>query len=191
MATTRLHRRHRRRIQPGLDRHSGIVPWALNGMVVGLPAGAFFILFEMFMSGFSNPTPFGPLRLIGAIVLGQGALTPQPATGAGTAIIVGFIVHFLLAAVFGAIFGAILGALSLGIDPLSRSRAALTGAAAVGGVLLWLVNFYVIAPVAFPWFTTSSPLVQSVAHTVFYGAAYGLLLATRLRSTERASGGPT
>jgi hypothetical protein len=170
-----------------LDRHSGIVPWALNGLVVGLPAGALFILFEMFISGFSNPTLFAPLRLIGAIVLGQGALPPQPVTAVGTVVIVGFMFHFLLAAAFGAIFGAVLGGLSLGIGALSRSRAALTGAAAVGGILLWLVNFYVIAPVAFPWFTTSSPLVQSVAHTVFYGAAYGLLLARRLRSTERVS----
>lgn len=201
MATARLHRRHRRHRGPtrpgehrrrGLDRHSGIVPWALSGLVLGLPAGALFILFEMFISGFSNPTLTGPLRIIGAIVLGQDALAPQPATGepatgAGTVIIVGFIVHFVLAAVFGAIFGAILGGLSLGIGALSRSRAALTAAAAFGGLLLWLINFYVIAPAAFPWFTKltmSSPIVQFFSHTIFYGAAFGLLLARRLSVTR-------
>ena len=65
---------------------------------------------------------------------------------------------------------------------MGASRGALIGAAAVGGLLLWLVNFYVIAPVAFPWFTMANQVVQFFAHTIFFGAAFGLLLAGRLTS---------
>ncbi len=173
MSTARRHR---------LGSNSGIVPWALTGLIMGLIAGVVFILFEMFISGFSNPTLFGPLRLISAIVLGRGALPPEPAIGAAVAIVVGFIVHFVLAAVFGSIFGAILGAIASGVGVLTESRGVLIGAAMFGGLLLWLVNFYVIAPIAFPWFTMVSPVVQFFAHTVFYGAAFGLLLAGRLRA---------
>lgn len=166
-----------------LGRRSGVVPWALTGLIMGPIAGLPFILFEMFISGFSNPNLFGPLRLISAIVLGTGALPPEPTIGA-VAIIVGLIVHFILAALFGTIFGAIFGALASVVGVLAESSGVLVVSAAVGGTLLWLLNFYVIAPVAFPWFTMTNPVVQFFAHTLFYGAAFGLLLSWRLGPSQ-------
>lgn len=163
-----------------LSPSSGIGKWASAGAVAGLAAGIVFIIFEMVIAGLTGPSPFGPLRLISAIVLGQGALPPQPAVGAAAAIIVGLIVHFILSVVFGAIFEAILGAVASRVRALGESRNALIGAAAAGGLLLWIVNFFIIAPVAFPWFTMANQVVQFFAHTVFYGAPLGLLLAGRL-----------
>ncbi len=51
---------------------------------------------------------------------------------------------------------------------------------AIDGLLLWLVNFYVIAPVAFPWFGMADPVVQFIAHAFFFGTAPGSLLTWRL-----------
>lgn len=50
-------------------------------------------------------------------------------------------------------------------------------AGAVFGLLLWVVNFYLISPLAFPWFAMASPLVQFLAHTFFFGAVLGALFA--------------
>jgi hypothetical protein len=47
------------------------------------------------------------------------------------------------------------------------------------GFALWIVNFYVIAPFAFPWYAMANPVVQFLAHTFFFGTALGLLLTSR------------
>ncbi len=54
-------------------------------------------------------------------------------------------------------------------------------------LLLWLVNFYVVAPVLFPWFLMANPVVQFLAHTFFFGTVLGLSLGARLetRNSER------
>lgn len=50
------------------------------------------------------------------------------------------------------------------------------------GLPLWLVNFYIIAPAVFPWFTNANPVVQFLAHTFFFGTALGIYLE-RVRPT--------
>ena len=160
-----------------LDRESGVGKWVGAGIVAGLLAGLVFIVFELIMAAILTPSVFGPLRLISAIVLGKGALPPPPVAGLGVIVVVGLIVHFVLSALWGAIFGAAAGL----IGALSNSRAALIVAASVFGLALWLVNFYVIAPVVFPWFAMANPVVQFFAHTFFYGTTLGLILAGRVR----------
>lgn len=81
-------------------------------------------------------------------------------------------------------YGAVFSAVASGIGVPRRSRWALIGVATVFGFALWIVNFYVIAPVAFPWFTQSPPVLQFVAHTFFFGTALGLLLAARTGDEE-------
>lgn len=150
-----------------LDRGLGI------GMVLGLVAGAVFIVFETLAAGVLGPGFLGPLQMIGAILLGQGALeelaTPAPVAG------VGLVIHFLLSAIYGGTFAAIV----VLIRPIKRNRWLLVGAATLFGLLLWIINFYVISPVAFPWFGMANPIVQFLSHTIFYGTALGLLFARR------------
>ncbi len=131
-------------------------------------------MFEMVVAGIVGQGFFDPLGMIGAIVLGQGALPPRPTIGLATVVPVALIVHVVLPAAYGAIFG---GAASF-VGALRESRSTLIGAASVFGVALWLVNFYVIAPALFPWFLTSPALVQLLAHA-FFGTALGMLLASR------------
>jgi hypothetical protein len=71
----------------------------------------------------------------------------------------------VLAVAYGALFAMIFGGL--------RSAAADIGVGAAYGLLLWLFNFYVIAPIAFPWFRDANPLVQFIAHTFLFGAVLG------------------
>ncbi|MBI2261146.1 MAG: hypothetical protein HYU62_05720 [Caulobacterales bacterium] len=151
------------------------VPWAIRqGVVAGVAAGVVFAAFEMVMSAIMMGLPafWMPLRMIGAIALGPPALeSGYSLVAAGVA---GLAVHVALAAIYGAVFAAVAGGL--------RSGPTMIGAASAYGFALWLLNFYVIAPAAFPWFGDANPMVQFIAHTVFFGSVLGFAL---WRSHER------
>jgi hypothetical protein len=164
-----------------LESGSGTGSWLLTGAVMGLLAGVVFVVFEMVVAWIMQGSPFGPPRMISAIALGEGALPMDPTVGIATAMPVALVLHFVLSAVYGAVFGAIASAVGL----LRGSRGMLILAATVFGLLLWLVNFYVVAPVAFPWFLMANPVVQFLAHTFFFGTALGLLLSGSLKPGDR------
>ena len=142
------------------------VPWALRqGVVGGIVAGVVFAAFEMIASAvmMGGAAFFMPLRMIGAIALGSAAL--EPTYSLWLVVPGGLVVHVVLAAIYGAVFAAAFGGL--------RSAAMDIGIGAAYGFALWLLNFYVIAPIAFPWFAEANPVVQFIAHTFFFGAVLG------------------
>ena len=149
--------------------------WVLRGAVMGIAAGGVFLIFEMIVAGLMGQSAFDPLRMIAAVVLGDGALPMQPAVGLAIVVPVALATHYVLSAIYGAVFGVAVAE----IGALRHDRVVLVGAAAAFGLLLWLVNFYVIAPIAFPWFSMADPFMQFIAHT-FFGTALGLLLAGRV-----------
>ena len=143
-------------------------------MIGGLIAGLIFAMFEMVVAALINGASafFMPLRMIGAMVLGAEALDPgYSLITAGPA---GVLVHVVLSALFGAVFGAAVAA----VPSVARSTGALVAAAGLYGLLLWLVNFYVVAPVAgWDWFPNGTDeAVQFVAHVVCFGALLGFYL---------------
>jgi signal transduction histidine kinase len=151
---------------------------------MGLLAGVVFMVFEMVVAGIMDSNPFAPPRMISAIALGQEALPMMPMIGLGIALPVAMLIHFVLSAIYGGVFGAIAANVQI-----LQNRLALIGAATIFGVLLWIVNFYIIAPVAFPWFLMANQVVQFVAHTFFFGSAVGLLLAwARQERREQRTG---
>lgn len=154
-------------------RRTQVSPILLTGAIAGVVAGIVFAMFEMVMASIMGDGFFMPLRMIGAIVLGEGAL--EATYSLSTAATAGLLVHMMLSAIYGAVFGAVVGYV-----PALRGRGALlVGAATLFGFALWIVNFYVIAPIAFEWFEMADPMVQFVAHTFFFGSASGLLMLTR------------
>ena len=71
---------------------------------------------------------------------------------------------------------------------LKRSAARLAGAATAYGLLLWLVNFYVIVRVAgWDWFPDGADQFWQgfVAHTFIFGTLLGIYLAGTLRRRVR------
>ena len=146
-----------------------------RGAVAGVIAGLVFAAFEMVASAVMMGADafFMPLRMIGAIVLGAGALDPgYSLLAAGFA---GVVVHVALSIVYGIIFAA-------AISRWRRGDASTVLLATVYGIALWLVNFYAIAPIAFPWFLESNPVVQFIAHAFFFGTVLGLVVAQRSRA---------
>jgi len=148
--------------------------WAIHGIIGGIFAGVVFAMFEMVMAAvqMGGESFFMPLRMIGGIVLGGQALAPETSlVVAGTA---GLVVHMMLSAAYGvgvAVAAAVVAQLRSGTLPLLAW-------ASIAGFALWIVNFYVIAPIAgWRWFPDGTdPVVQFVAHTFFFGSALGVYL---------------
>lgn len=162
------------------DHHADTTRWLVHGVVGGIIAGIFFAMFEMTMAALQmgGEALFMPLRMIGGMVLGEQALSPQ--TSLVTAGGAGLVVHMMLSAAFGAgvaLVAAYVPSLRAGTVPLVIW-------ASVAGFALWVVNFYVIAPMAgWRWFPDGTdPIIQFVAHTFFYGSILGLYLDRFARS---------
>lgn len=146
-----------------------------QGVLAGIIAGISFALFEMIIAWILQGNFFGPLRMIGAMLLGEEALNPAYSLiQAGMA---GIIVHIMLSAFYGAFFGA----LAAYFPVLAASPGRLILSAAVFGLFLWIVNFYVFAPLfGWNWFTEqTNPLVQFIGHTLFFGVVLGWYVKQR------------
>jgi uncharacterized membrane protein YagU involved in acid resistance len=144
---------------------SSIARGAIGGILAGIP----FILVTMwFAASMGNPAQ-GPLMAISTIVLGGDAVQ----TGAANAG-VGLVVHIVLSAVLGIVFGLLAARL--------RSDAVIAVAGTVYGALLYVVNFLVIAPIAFPALEMANQPFELFAHLVF-----GNLLSFALFSWGRSA----
>lgn len=117
--------------------------------------------------------------MVGACVLGQAL--PEQFYPLELAAFVGLLIYVIVSAACGAAFGA----LSV-VGPVRRSRGALLVVATAFGSLLWMVNFALVALGAPMQFPVTSPVVQFVAHTFFFGTALALILGARTRSEEPA-----
>jgi hypothetical protein len=149
-------------------------------VVTGIVVALVFAAFEMVVAALQMGVDAAvmPLRMIGAMVLGPDALEPTyPLINAAAA---GVAVHVVLSIVFTAIFAALAPSV-LGAFGLSAASSNLAVAGVAYGILLWLVNFYVIAPAAgWTWFPErTEPIVQVVAHAVFFGGLAGWMLGRR------------
>lgn len=142
-----------------------------QGAAEGVLAGIVFAAAEMLMNLALGESVFGPLRLIASVVLGREALRPDfPLM---TAAFTGVVVHLLFSILFGIIFLYLLKALRVSRPTTSR----LLVYGSIYGFVLWLINFYVIAPMAFPQFLQANQFWNGfIAHTFFYGAFLGLYL---------------
>jgi len=75
------------------------------------------------------------------------------------------VLHLVLSAIYGVTFAA---ALAL-VPALRVNRVVLVAVATLFGLALWLVNFFVIAPVLFEWFEVADDTVPFLAHTFVFG----------------------
>jgi uncharacterized membrane protein YagU involved in acid resistance len=126
----------------------------LRGAVGGVLAGLVFAGVTMWFADSTGGKPDMPLRMISTIVKGDGAMaagTTSPALGA--------VVHVVLSALFGMVF-----ALAV---PRFRTNGTVALAGTLYGLLLYLVNFLVLTPLAFTVFRNANQPFEVFAHLVF------------------------
>lgn len=150
------------------------------GAWAGVIAGLAFMMLEMAMVRiFMGESPWGPPHMIAAMALGKDAL-PGPGVWALfdlRIMMTAMMIHFPLSIAYGLI-GAWLA------HRFDWPLALMIGAAF--GLAIYLVNFHLIAPVAFPWFTMAQNWVSVFSHVMF-GAILGLAYVG-LRKPKGAGG---
>ncbi len=139
----------------------------------GLIGGLAFMMLEMIMVPlFGGGSPWGPPRMIAAIIMGKGVL-PPPATFDIGVLMAAMAVHFPLSVVFSLVLAWIIARFDIGV-------AVLIGAGL--GLLLYLVNFYGFTEI-FPWFAMARNWISIFSHIMFgvmTGGAYKRVATPRV-----------
>lgn len=164
--TADLGRHHRPSHSPSRI-HWGAAVWA------GIIAGLVFMMAEMLMVWmFLGESPWGPPRMIAAMVLGREVL-PPPADFALVPMMVAMVIRFMLSIVYGLVIGFAMRSLGMG--------KALIGGAVFGLLAVYMINFHLIAPLLSPWFTRQQNWVSVVTHVLFGMVLAGSYVALRDR----------
>lgn len=130
--------------------------------MAGLIAGIIFMMMEMILLAVTGGSPWGPPRMMAAMVMGEGVL-PPPATFDAMIMMVAMVVHFILSILLAVVFAWV----------LSNWGLSFWGAVAIGagfGLLVYLINFYPVAAILFPWFAMARTWISIISHVAF-GAA--------------------
>ena len=144
----------------------------VRGVVGGIFAGAVFIAITMWFAQSMGDPAKGPLLMISTIMFGKDAMaTGEASVGVGLA------VHAVLSALFGVVFAV--------VAPVFRTNGTVLVAGTAYGALLYLINFKVFAPLAFPVLEMANQPFELVVHVVF-----GTLLAAVFLSSDARRGEP-
>ena len=150
---------------PRHELHS-VTDWKA-GAWAGVIAGLVFVMLEMGMVWmFQGQSPWGPPHMIAAMALGKDVLPP-----AGTwapfdvkIMMTAMMIHLPLSIALGLI-GAWL------VHRFDWAGGLMIGAGL--GLAIYIVNFYAIAPAAFPWFEMGRNWIGAFSHVMF-GAVLGV-----------------
>lgn len=152
-----------------------------GGITAGLVAGAVYWLFLMILAVSAGGTIWGVMKGAAAPFIGAAAASPDFALGP---ILLGALCHFAISASWGAAFGV----LAYG---LSRTTTVIAG---VGwGLVVWLVMFYVVLPLAgLGAMVAQTPVVMAILGHLIFGLSLGLAflpVQRRVRSGPITPGG--
>lgn len=156
---------------PGNELHS-VTDWK-TGAWAGVIAGLAFLMLEMVLIWMAQgQSPWGPPHMMAAMVLGKDVL-PPPGIWAPfdlKIMITAMMIHLPVSIVYGLI-GAWL------VHRFDWAGGLMIGAAL--GLAIYIVNFYMIAPVAFPWFEMGRNWIGAFSHVMFGAILGGAYIALR------------
>lgn len=148
------------------------------GVIAGLAAALAYLLAQMLFAATVQGGEFwAPLQRISAILLGPNAVDPHEALNiqvAGMALLI----HFALGAVYGRV-----------IDFAVRGRESIT-AIAVGagvGLAIYVVNYWVLTPIAFAWFGQNRGATTLIDHLMFGVVAAAVYVPLRRQFARQAA----
>ena len=164
-----------------------------TGVGVGVVAGVLFLIVEIVI-GASRASPLAPFRFAASLSVGMPALLQMPSV---SAVILGGLTHLLLSSIYGFAFAWLNEGSPPGVQGAFGRQTAL---GSLFGLVLWLVNFQMVARLLFPWFLAVPPLEQALAHVFAFGLPLGALYAAarrrehhvrRLQTASRHDSGAT
>lgn len=153
-------------MQPTLTERMG------RGAAGGAVAGAAFAGLEAW-NAISHDLPVrAPFLAISTILLGEDRVITGP-----SAQMVGLVIHLAISIFYGMAFGLVTPRL------WTNGTVALAGPAY--GVLIYLIDLQIIAPIWFPIFTTRDQSFELLVHVI-----YGMVVATAFYSSGARRGEP-
>jgi hypothetical protein len=147
-----------------------------DGLVAGLLGATAYWLLDHLLAWTTHGKPLEPSRYMASLLVGRDALAPGGLSAAG-ALILGWVGHSIASLPWG--FG--LAAVARWRPGLfaDAGRAVVVGA--LFGVVVWLANVYVVAPLlGMPWFTQHDALTMFLVHTPTFGVPAALWLHRRV-----------
>lgn len=132
-------------------------------VISGIVAGIVFLMAEMLMLAMTGQSPFGPPRMMAAMVMGKEVL-PPPATFDMGIMMVAMIVHLMISLIAAFVFGTI-------YKLFSRSFMIALLLGVVYGLLFYFAAFYVMTGI-WPWFEMARGTISIIGHILF-GLALG------------------
>ncbi len=153
-------------------------------VLAGIIAGIAFIMLEMALVMFvQGMSPWGPPRMMAAMVMGEGVLPPMegPVTFDFGIIMVAMMIHLLLSIILGIILGLVISRLGL-----SLVTSIIGGA--VFGIVVYYVDFYGFTAV-FPWFAMARGAISLFSHAMFGAVAGGVYQAIATHDVRKAEEG--
>jgi uncharacterized membrane protein YagU involved in acid resistance len=151
-----------------------------EGLGFGIVAGIIFAAMEMAGAAMMGNSAFMPLRSFASIVLGRSAMDT---TSLGSVLLVGIIVHLALSAGFGLVYGLVNAMFS---QKTETSWGRQVGPGLLFGAMIWLINFQMIARLAYPWFLAMPQFLQMLMHGMFFGLPLALMYAAAERRVQHA-----
>jgi uncharacterized membrane protein YagU involved in acid resistance len=158
------------------DELHSITDWRA-GAWAGVIAGVVFMMLEMGMVWmFMGESPWAPPHMIAAMALDKDVLPPEGTYAPFSVKIMGtaMIIHLALSVIYGLIVAWLVHRFDWG------------GGLAIGaafGLAIYIINFYLIAPVAFPWFTMAQNWISAFTHILFGLIAGGAYIGLRKPKT--------
>ncbi len=145
----------------------------------GVIAGIVFIMLEMALVTFvQGMSPWGPHRMMAAVVMGEGVL-PPPETFDLMIVMVAMMVHLVMSILLGVILGFVISRLALNL-------AASIAAGTLFGVVVYYVNFYG-ATAMFPWFAMARGQISIFSHAMFGMVAGWLYHAIAVHDARKSA----
>jgi hypothetical protein len=155
-----------------------------EGIRSSLLAGVAFGALQILAASVANAAPLQPIKAAASLLLRERAYQPGYWL---FALVLGVAVHFSLALLYGYAFGLMSTEIRLRTR-LNFAREALIGI--LFGLVLWGINFAVIARGLYPWLYEAHLPAQAVLHALGFGLPLSLLFARNERRRVARLGPP-
>lgn len=134
----------------------------------GLFAGFIYLIFRIISNCYTQP--IGPLAEAASLFLGPPAMSSHANLEA--VLPVGLASHFSIALFWGVTFGLILA--------MGRSQWTAGSVVTFGilfGLFVWIADYYLFAPMFWPWLKPLSSVTDFLGHAFFFGLPLGIWVA--------------